>query len=170
MQAMIVFDASTLILLAKAELLELFLAGSRLGVTIPSEVEHECYGRKKTLDALVIQKLVTDARIQVVSVGDRKLVAKLRADFSLGKGEAEAIALALNEKARLLGIDDKNGINACKLMGIPFATAVGILVRCLEKGLLGGPEALAKLDVLARYGRYKEGILEDARLKLEDRL
>jgi predicted nucleic acid-binding protein len=166
---MVVLDASTLILLAKAELLELFLVGGRLDATIPSEVEHECYGRKKTVDALVIQKAVRDARIKVVSVGDRKLVAKLRADFSSGKGEAEAIALALSEKARLMGIDDKNGMSACKLLGIPFTTAVGILVRCLEKGLLEGPAALTKLGVLARYGRYKEEILEDARLKLEAR-
>jgi hypothetical protein len=36
---MIVFDASTLILLAKAELLDPFLAGSKLTVGIPGEVE-----------------------------------------------------------------------------------------------------------------------------------
>jgi predicted nucleic acid-binding protein len=43
----------------------------------------------------------------------------------MGRGEAEAIALALVEKAQFLGIDDKNGIHACKLSGIVFTTAVG---------------------------------------------
>ena len=62
---------------------------------------------------------------------------------------------------------DKNGINAGKLLGIPFTTAVGILIRSWEKGLLEGPEALAKLALLAKHGRYKNSILEDARLKLE---
>jgi predicted nucleic acid-binding protein len=100
-------------------------------------------------------------------VKNRRLVAKLQADFSLGKGEAEAIALALNEKAQLLGIDDKNGINACKLLGIPFTTAVGILIRSREKGLLQGSEALEKLALLAKYGRYRDSIIEDARRKLE---
>ncbi|MHB8756135.1 MAG: hypothetical protein ACYC92_14445 [Candidatus Acidiferrales bacterium] len=91
----------------------------------------------------------------------------METDFSLGKGEAEVIALALHEKARLLGIDDKNGINACKLLGIAFTTAMSILIRIRGKGLLEATDALAKLEVLAKYGRYKNSIIEDARLKLE---
>ena len=82
-------------------------------------------------------------------------------------GEAEAIALAINEKAEVLGIDDKNGINACKLLGVAFTTAVGILNRSREKRLLEEPDALAKLSSLAKHGRYKDSIIEDARPKLE---
>jgi predicted nucleic acid-binding protein len=95
------------------------------------------------------------------------LVAKLQADFSLGKGESEAIALALHEKAQVLGIDDENGINACRLLGIPFTTAVGILIRSRERHLLQMSEALEKLGSLAKHGRYKDYIIEDARRKLE---
>ena len=164
---MIVFDASTLILIAKAELLDPILASGKPEVAIPVEVGKECYGSKKALDALMIQKALDESRIEIVAVKNKKLVAKLQADFSLGRGEAEAIALALTEKAQLLGIDDKNGINACKLLGIAFITAVGILIRSREKGLLEGPDALAKLAILAKYGRSKNSIIEDARLKLE---
>ena len=46
-------------------------------------------------------------------------------------------------------------------------TAVGLLLRSREKGLLEEPDAIAKLALLAKYGRYKHSILEDARLKLE---
>ena len=53
------------------------------------------------------------------------------------------------------------------MLGIPFTTAVGILVRTCDKGLLDHPEALAKLAVLARYGRYKNSIIEDAKRRLE---
>ncbi len=166
---MIVFDASTLILIAKAELLGSFLTGIELEATIPLEVEKECCGVKKSLDALLIQKALDESRIKVIAVKNRKLVVKLQGDFGLGRGEAEAIALALTEKAEVLCIDDKNGINACKLLGIAFTTAIGILVRSREKGLLTGSEALAKLSTLARHGRYKESILEDARRKLETR-
>ena len=91
----------------------------------------------------------------------------MQGDFGLGRGEAEAIVLALAEKARVLGIDDKNGINACKLVGVGFTTASGILVRMCEKGLLTKSEALVKLEGLAKHGRYKRSILEDARRKLE---
>jgi predicted nucleic acid-binding protein len=84
-----------------------------------------------------------------------------------GRDEAEAIALALDQKAQIVGIDDKNGIDACKVLGIAFTTAVGILIRSREKGLLEKPDAIAKLALLAKYGRYKHSIIEDARLKLE---
>ena len=164
---MIVFDASTLILIAKAELLDLFLARISVPVAIPSEVEKECCGSKKALDAIIIQQALDESRIEVFTVRNRRLVAKLQADFSLGKGEAEAIALALNEKVQLVGIDDKNGIDACRVLGIAFTTAVGILIRSRDKGLLDGPDAIAKLALLAKYGRYKHSIIEDARLKLE---
>jgi predicted nucleic acid-binding protein len=164
---MFVLDASTLILITRAELLGPFLAGVKLEVAIPGEVARECGAAKKTLDALVIQKALDESRIKVILVKNRKLVANLQTDFSLGQGEAEAIALAQKESARIVGIDDKNGINACKLLGIAFATAVGILLRSREKGLLDRSAALAGLAALAKYGRYKNSIIEDARLKLE---
>ncbi|HLH00501.1 MAG TPA: hypothetical protein VKX49_29625 [Bryobacteraceae bacterium] len=164
---MIVFDASTLILIAKVELLDLFLGNAGVPVAIPAEVAKECCGSKKALDAAMIQKALDESRIKTVAVKNRRVVAKLETDFSLGKGEAEALALAVNEKARLVGIDDKNGINACKVLGLAFTTAVGILIRSREKGLLEGPEALERLARLAKHGRYKDSIIEDARRKLE---
>jgi predicted nucleic acid-binding protein len=94
-------------------------------------------------------------------------VTKVRGDFGLGRGEAEAIILALAEKARVLGIDDKNGINACKLLGFAFTTAIDILVRMREKQLVTTSEALVKLEGLAKHGRYKKSILEHARRKPE---
>src|SRR6266566_3454166 len=164
---MIVFDASTLILIAKLELLDLFLASVSVPVAIPGEVEKQCCGSKKALDAVIIQRALNESRIKTVVVKSRRLVGKLQADFSLGRGEAAAIALALDEKAEVLGIEDKNGINACKLLGVAFTTAIGILVRMCEKRLLTTSEALAKLEGLAKHGRYKKSILEDARRQLE---
>lgn len=164
---MIAFGASTLILVAKTELLGLFLASIKREIVVPKEVERECCGAKATLDALLIQKALDESRIKVIAVKNRKLVGKLRADFSLGKGEAEAIALALEEKAQIVAIDDKSGINACKLLGIAFTTAIGILVRSSEKRLIDGGDALSKLAALAKYGRYNESIVENARWKLE---
>lgn len=79
----------------------------------------------------------------------------------------ETIALALQEKARLVGVDDKRGINACKLTRVPFTTAVAILLRSRQKGLIDKDEALARLSSLARYGRYKNSILEDEKRRLE---
>ena len=164
---MIVFDSSTLILIAKVELLNPFLANVESPVAIPTEVERECCRAKKTFDALMIQKALEESWIRSVAVKNRTLIARLQVDFSLGRGEAEALALALKEKAELLGIDDKNGIHAAKLLGIPFTTAMGILVRSRERGLITPSAALAKLAGLGNYGRYKASIVEDARRRME---
>ena len=164
---MVVFDTSTLILIAKIDLLDLFLNNAGMAVAIPRAVEEECCG-KKSLDALIIERAVIESKIIVKSVRNRKLVAKLEEDFSMARGESEAIALALQEEALLVGIDDKRGINACKLTGIPFTTAVNILVRSREKGLIDRSEALVRLSTLARHGRYRNSIVEDARRALEE--
>ena len=37
----------------------------------------------------------------------------------------------------------------------------------VEKGLLEKEEAELKLEALAKYGRYKRGMIEDAKSKLE---
>ena len=165
---MFIFDSSTLILIAKIELLDLFLSEIGMEVAIPRAVEEECCGGKKTLDAFMIQKAVDESRITVRSVKNRKLVAKLAADFNMGRGESEAIALALQEKARLVGVDDKRGMDACKLTGVPFTTAIAILLRSRQKGLIDKDDALARLASLARHGRYRSSILEDAKRRLEE--
>ena len=97
------------------------------------------------MDAIIIQKALDESRIEVLTLRNRRLVAKLQTDFSLGRGEAETIALALDEKAQIVGIDDKNGIDACKVLGIAFTTAVGILIRTGKKDCLKSPMPLPNL-------------------------
>ena len=96
---MIVFDASTLILLAKAELLEKFLESVGQPIAIPKEVERECCQAKKKLDALLIQKAIDQNRVKVAAVKNRKLLKRVLEDFPLGKGEAEAIVLAISPRS-----------------------------------------------------------------------
>lgn len=164
---MIVFDASTLILLAKIELLDPFLAGCGMEARIPEKVETECCDAKKTIDALLIRRAIDERKIRTVRLKDQGFANTLRDDFGLGDGEAEAIALAVQAKARLVAIDDKNGINACKLLDISFTTAAGILVVCCETKLVSAQEALLKLEQLAKHGRYKNSIIEDVQSRLE---
>lgn len=147
--------------------MDTFLATLGEKVTIPREVERECCEEKRTPDALLIQKAIADGKIAVQPMKVRKLYGKILADFPLGKGEAEALALALSRKARLFATDDKKAIQASRLLKIPFITAVGILVRMYEKGLLEKKEAQLKLEALRKYGRYKKEIIEDAKSRLE---
>ena len=130
-------------------------------------MEQECCGRRTSLDALQIRQAIQEGKIRVTTVGDNKLYEQLCRDFTLGRGEGEAVTHAFEQKARLVGIDDKKGINACKLVRIPFTTAIDILIRMREKGLIEQKEAALKLRALVKYGRYKAAIVGAAQSKLE---
>lgn len=164
---MIVFDACTLILLAKADLLEAFLAGSGLPAIIPREVAREACEAKDSSDAAQIRQLIAEGKIVVESLPNRTIAERLCRDLGLGLGEAEAVALALARKADLVATDDRRGIDACKLVKLPFTSAPAILVRMREKGIVDRNTALLKLAILEKQGRYKKSIIADARARLE---
>ena len=164
---MIVLDASTAILLAKAELLDQCVEAVKQPVVTPKEVEQECYGRPEALDAHLIAQAIAEKRIKIQVVRQRKQYEKLRRDFTLGRGEAAAIVLALDSQDAVVATDDRQAINACKLLRLPFTTALAVLLRMREKGLLSAEAAAIKLEALARYGRYQERAIEAARRELE---
>lgn len=165
---MIVLDSSTLILLAKTDLLDPLLERSPTALAIPEAVERECCLGVQSFDALLIRKRLDESKIRTIAVKNKRVATRLARDFNLGRGEAEAIALALQQGAQLVAMDDKNGINACKLVGLPFATAIAMLVRSALRGWLSREEGLRKLEALAKHGRYAKSIIEDARARLEE--
>src|SRR5437016_13262593 len=138
---MIVLDASTAILLAKVELLDVFVEAVKKPVVMPKEVEKECYGGRDSLDAQLIARAVTEKRITVRIVRQHARYEKLRCDFPLGRGEAAAITLAVASDGALVATDDRQAINACKLLRIPFITTLTVLVRLREQCLLNEGEA-----------------------------
>lgn len=163
---MIIFDASTLILLARTDLFERFAGSWNDPIVIPKSVQRECCEEKRSEDALVIQRAIQEKHIRVTAVKKTKFYRNFCDDFGLGQGETEAIVLAYSEKAKLIATDDRCAILACRLLKIPYTTAVGILIRMCQKGVMKKEEAQLKLDALARYGRYKPSILQDAKRKL----
>lgn len=165
-KAMILLDASTLILLAKIEMLDIFLADVGRKVAIPVKVKEEVL-TGSTPDDPVIAKLVQDRRIDVLKAKDRKLVRRLMEDFNIDEGEAEMLTLAIQEKAFLVATDDKNAIKACKIMKLDFTTAISILVRACEKGLIESDGAFAKLQKLQSFARYHKTIIETAKNQIE---
>ncbi len=164
---MAISDASPLILLAKAELLETFLDDFPEQVLIPRQVQVECCEKKDTFDAQLIARLIKEKRLAVRKLKNQAAANQIREEFNLGKGEAEAIALAQATKAKVVFIEDRNAVNACKILKLPFTGALGILLRMREKELISKEEALRKLEILQKYGRYKADIVADVRRRLE---
>lgn len=162
---MFIFDSSTLILLAKIEILDRFLKDYKGEVIISRKVEKESTN-KKTFETLLIKKKIKEGRIKVKHIQSGK-IKKFMEDFNVNSGEAEAIILALKNKGAILATDDKNAINACKLLNISFINSLNILIRAKEKNLMTMEEAKTKLDKLSKYGRFKKSIIEDARRRLK---
>ena len=77
-------------------------------------------------------------------------------------GEAEALALALEKHAHVVATDDRNAMQACKLLRLRFTTAIGSLID-----VTAADEARRYLERLALDGRYHRMILEDARRRPE---
>lgn len=161
---MVVFDASTLILLAKIDLLPLLTEKTR--VLIPEAVARETLAKPELYDARVIAGLLRSGKIQALKDPPAQQCKQVRGDFALEVGEAAALLLA-REKRLPLGTDDGPGIKAAKLMGIPFLTAIHVVVELCEKERLDKPTALAKLERLQQVGRYSVQILEDARKRIQ---
>lgn len=165
---MIVFDASTLILLAKTDLLELFISNYPGQVLIPEEVRSEIMEGEKA-DVVVFKQLIESKKIKVLKIKKMDFSNKFMEDFNIEKGEAEALGLTLQEKAGVIATDDKNAMKACKFLKIEFVTSISILIRVFEKGLINREEAFIKLRKLQSIGRYTKAIIADAAEQIQGR-
>jgi len=157
-----VFDSSSLILLAKIDLSR--ESAEDISIVIPPKVKEECLF-KESLDALLIKTLIAEGKIKVEKAGNQEAVRKLRADFRIEAGEAQALWLG-KRLGVPLAVDDGPTIKACKVLGVQFVTAIHFLINLRARGKLELPLALAKLDALAACGRYSRKIIEDAAQRL----
>ncbi len=157
-----VFDSSTLILMAKTEILG--VVSEDIQIIIPKMVRVECT-RKDTFDAKLILALINNNKIEVVAA-DKQFVGKLCRDFRIHTGEAESLAIALKKQIPL-AVDDLPTIKACKILNIKFATAIHFLINMTEKGRIDREMAIVKLKKLSLYGRYTKGIIDDAAKRLK---
>jgi predicted nucleic acid-binding protein len=157
----LVFDASTLILLAKSELLDFFLEDFQGEIVLPRAVEAECTVGSWP-DAALIRERIREGRLTIKQVREEKIVSRLREDFRLGRGEAEALALALDESDAIVATDDRNAIRACRVLRLGFVTAVAILVRGVEKELISVPDGRSHLMTLSAHGRYGADVILEA--------
>lgn len=162
---MIVLDASTLILLAKSDLLPLL--AEKTPIEIPPEVQQEALARRELYDARMIEGMLRSGKIQVSKSVRPERRRQIQADFGLEAGEAAALLLA-KENDQVLGTDDGPAIKAAKIMGIPFFTAIHVLLELHGKGRMDEKTALVKLDILQKVGRYSIQILEDARKRIRE--
>jgi len=155
---LIVFDSSTLILLAKVDILQ-FVLKQYIGI-IPEIVKNEVLF-KETMDSKIIKRLISEGSIKLNKNPNKKVIDKVCKDFPLGKGEAAALVLA-RENNYIFATDDGLAIKVCKIFNIKFLTAIHFLVSVdMDKKI-----AMAKLNLLQKFGRYSIDIIKDAKKRI----
>ena len=132
--AVVVSDTSPLICLAAIRHFNLLrlLYGE---VLIPEAVWQEIT-RAPAFAAAASLEVAADARgagwLQVATADNRPLVTQL--ETMLDPGEAEAIALAVEHTPSLLLIDERDGRQVARTLGVPLTGTLGILLRAKALG------------------------------------
>lgn len=133
MTPVVVADTGPLIVLARIGWLDLLrrLYGR---VVVPPAVHAELAIDSNRPGAKVLAGAFAAGWVVVETVMDPSVRPEL--DQLLGPGEAEAIALAGQEDARFLLIDDARGRRTARARGIPVVGVVGVLLVAKSRGEL----------------------------------
>ena len=154
----IVSDATSLVLLAKASLLEIF--AERNKIIVPKLVHQEVIkGKDKGReDSMLLERLVAEKQLSVMSV-NQHIKNKFEKLFNLKGGELEVIAFATRKRHTVL-TDDKKCINAAKALEINFITSLDVILALYKKGVISKEKAIQSVEVLEEYGWYAKDLIK----------
>jgi len=167
---LVVSDSSSLIIGTKAGLLNILC--EEFSVAIPEKVFEEAVvaGKKlQKIDALKIEEAIENKKILVKKTEPAKggKTASWLKELSLDEGEMQAIYLYIQANAKLLLADDKQAINAAKLLDINWATIPDIIVGFAERKKISQEQALEALKIAQQEGRYKLDFILEAFKKIK---
>lgn len=158
----LIVDSCSIILLAKATVLEELAKWKKILITAGAYEEVIEGKEKKYLDALLLERLVAEQKIKIRNKLNRGVVKKLSADFGLGIGEAESIALALEETDLSLVTDNKQGRKTAKVYGLALAGSVETVVAMHKTKKISKEKAINSLRILKNAGWFQNYLIEKA--------
>ena len=104
-------------------------------ILIPPSVREELRIEGDLPGAKVLREAIEAGWIQIQEVRDKAFVKVLRRE--LDRGEAEAIALALQVGAEWTLLDEREGRRVGKSLGLRVTGVLGILLRARREGKFG---------------------------------
>ncbi|MBS3176996.1 hypothetical protein J4457_07230 [Candidatus Woesearchaeota archaeon] len=142
----IVSDSSPLIFLSKIDKLSLL---EKHALLIPEEVYAEIKKGRDTEkeDYVKIEGYVKIGKIKVLHTSPLQDIP-----FTIGKGENEAVALALQTHADIILIDDKKGWKLAKLNKLNPKGTLAVLIEEYKKGRASFQETKQAFEKLLRAG------------------
>lgn len=142
----IVLDASPLILLSRAERLDL-LVPLAPEIVVPEPVLREVMAKGK--DDVTARAVGTAPWLTVVLAPD---IPAAIAAWELGEGEASVLAWAFQRSGAAAVLDDLEGRRCAQSLGIPVLGTVAVVLRAKRRGQI--PSARTVLQDLVRVGMY----------------
>lgn len=158
----LVIDTCSIILLAKATVLQGFAEWKELMITKGVYDEVMEGKSKQLLDALVLERLVEEKKIIIKEDTKKEVAQKLITDFGLGLGEAESIAAALETKEKMIVTDNKQGRKTAKVQELKLVGSIDVVMALYKTKRIGKEKAIGALKILKEKGWFQEYILQDA--------
>jgi len=156
--AIVISDAGPLIALARIDAL-FILQKLFTHIQIPEAVYHECIA-KKGVDSQRIKQAIETGWIQRITVAILQPFP-----VSLGKGEIEAMQLALENTQSLLIMDDRLARRHAMTLALNYIGIVRVLYLAEQKSLIDNAEVL--VQQMADTG-YRVSVELLRKLKTED--
>ncbi len=158
---MIIVDACSAILLAKASVIE--IATNEFHFAITTQVFQEVLaGKKKQYpDALLIERLWQEKKITLVE-SPVELYKKIKKDFNMGDGESSVLASAIVNKS-IIVTDNRQARNAAMVHTVPIVGSVEIVVSLVKKRKISIEKAKKALATLSEEGWFHSSLIDKAR-------
>lgn len=160
---MIVADATPLLHLARAGYLDL-LAKLYLRVAVPASVwEEACGGDEPRAEAQVLRETrETWLEVRDLSSRERQLSESLRRGAPVGRGEADAIALAEALRTAVL-IDDRVAVDLARMRKVETRWTTSVVLEAHRRGVLDRMAARRAIEDLVGSGLW---IRQDVLLRI----
>ncbi len=90
---------------------------------------------------------------EVLKLKDEEIELYKALRIKLGKGEASCLAIAKYRDMKIL-TDDSDARKIANILGVPVSGTIGVLVRCVEKGIITKEEGNRILREMIEKGFY----------------
>jgi len=165
---MIVKDATVLIHLAKTTLLEKSCEMFKK-VIVPSLVYEEAVeeGKERNYeDSFLIDNLIKKGKIEVKKVKKKELLEQL-GELNIQGGEAESIALYLQEEVDLIASDDNSVIRKREILEINLIGTPSIILTLYKNRLIDKEKTKKSIKRLREIGWFNNSVLDRIIMEVE---
>lgn len=157
-----IIDACSIILLAKASVLETFT--NKCSICTSTFVYDEVLEGKKKLfaDALLTERLKEEGKITIVSI-DKSIVSRIADNYNMDNGEASIVAFGLKDKETIIITDNMQGRKAASVTNLPLVGSIEIIVSLCKKKSITKEKAYAALEILKEEGWFHSYLIDKAK-------